>query len=41
VGSDRMHGIYTSARVSAGAGQPIGGQVVGGSEWVGRGSGEV
>ena len=34
--SERTHGIYNRAGVLTLAGGPIGDQVVGGSEWVGR-----
>jgi len=36
VDSERTRGIYTCAGVFTRAGGPIGDQVVGGSEWVGR-----
>ena len=39
VDSEKMHGIYTRVGVFARAGGPIGDQVVGGSEWVGRSGG--
>jgi hypothetical protein len=39
VDSERTYGIYTRAGVFTRAGGPIGDQVVGGSEWVGRSGG--